>query len=197
MATATNERRRRAPRMTEVKTADEPNLSARAQLTQWVRTTIVEERALSIPDVKNRARAHFAADAAFMHQLLNELLDSSLYEIVQRVVGSSRGLTVIGDEVVTKAQFEEHVREKRNKWASWLEHVNNRHIRLFDMNREELLVAAAEREQRANTELEIAVLWRRLADKLEGGERLGERFTAVEIEAERIRLVEERAKRSA
>lgn len=58
--------------------------------------------------------------------------------------------------------------------ANWREHVGDRHIRLGDMTRDDLLQAAAERKARGAVELQRAQTLERLAQPLRDGQTVSE-----------------------
>lgn len=163
--------------------------STRARLSEWVRAELGTADEVQIPALTERAMQHFIKDKGFVAALFRENVRSLIYEVVQTVVSNSRGeLVQLGDEVVDSQEFKARAR-RRSTFESWLEHVGDRHVRVLDMTREDLLVAAKERTDRGNHELELARLWRAMARKLEGGQQVREVFTAAEIESLRASLI--------
>jgi aromatic ring-cleaving dioxygenase len=157
--------------------------SPRAQVARWVRAQIADREEVSIPDLRNQAIEHFEKDRAFMRSLLTAFMRTSLYDIVQHVVGSTRGLTLLGDTVVTEDGIDQRVSAARaSRWDRWLEHVGDKHLRLMDMTREDVLQAITEREQRIESERSVVRILSAIYARLEGGQRVRERFTAAEIE---------------
>lgn len=168
---------------TATPTAVAKESSPRAQVAGWVRERVKGGSEFSLPDLRDDAREHFGKDRAFMRALLNDFLGTVFYDVVQGVVGQTRGLVMLGDTVTSEEAFRERAQRRASKWAKWIEHCNGRHISLMEMTREDLIAAAAEREGRAAVELRIAALWRALAERLEGDQAVRERFTPQEIEA--------------
>lgn len=167
----------------------EKEKSTRARLSEWVSAELVGAEEIQIPALTEKAMRHFADDKGFVSALLRENVRSLIYEVVQTVVGKSRGeLVQLGDAVVDATEFKARAR-RRSTFENWLEHVGDHHVRLLDMSREELLIAAKERTDRGKHELELARLWRAMAQRLEGGQQVREVFTAAEIESLRASLI--------
>ncbi len=163
--------------------------SIRSRVREWVQNEIKDETEVSIPTLTASALAHFRGDQAFIQGLMQEMLRPMVYELALAVVQSSRGsLVTLGDTIVTRDEVAKKART-RNVWGTWLEHAGDRHVALLDMTREDLLLAATERQDRGEHELELAKLWRKLADGLEGGQVVRERFSAEEIEKVRAALM--------
>lgn len=168
--------------------------STRQQVAEWVRAQMEGQEAVSLPDLVNDAVAHFEPQRSFVRQFLAESLRPIIYDLASTVAKQSRrNFVVAGDELVTREELTERSNKRASRWESWLEHVGGKHVRLLDMTREELILAADIRRGRADSELRIAHLWDALAAKLEGGQRVRDRFTPAEIETMR-RLMNERAK---
>lgn len=157
--------------------------NTRAILARWVREHIDQEAEVNLPELVNEAITHFSADKTFLTRFLRENIRALIYDLVQGMVASSRGVdrVLLGDTVTTSDKITKRARSA-SVFSNWLEHVDNHHVRLLDMTREELLIAATERIARGEAELHLANLWRTLAEDLEGGQRVRERFTAEEIE---------------
>lgn len=156
--------------------------STRGRIRAWVRAAIADKPAVKLPELTRDLVARFADDREFVMAWLAETLPAVAYEEVQAVCAATRAHIVFGDEVVSRAEFGEHVRQQRPRWQAWLEHVGDRHVRLWEMRRDDLLAAAAEREARGAEEYRRAVLWRELAARLRGRKTVGEVFTEEEID---------------
>lgn len=165
--------------------------STRRQLRDWVKEQIAGKTEVHSPTVADAAVLHFSDDREFIVAFLNEMLRPMIYQTVVQVMKATRGagdVIVLGDDVVTRDVATERARTMRNKWTGWLERSGTRHVRLMEMRRDDLLLAADEREKRGATEYELAALWRALAERLEGNEKVAERFSADEIERVRTSL---------
>jgi hypothetical protein len=156
-------------------------ISSRAKVRQWVREHIEGEEEVRIPDLVNDAVRDFGKDRKFLTALANEALRDMVHDLVQSQVGRSRSLYLVGDTALDRKGIRKSAR-KQSVFASWLEHAGDRHFRLMDCGREELLIAAEERAKRGNHDLGLAALWRTLAEQLEGGQVLREKFTPEQIE---------------
>lgn len=155
--------------------------SARQQLSDWVKSEIEGQTEINIPAITLKAEQAFKGNRRFIQQFVNETLHSIVYEVVRKVLADDR--TIVGDAAVEDVK--EHVRKRaanHSVFSRWFEHVGDRHVRLLDMTREELLVAAELREKRGTTELKYAALWRTIANGLEGGQMVGAKYKPEEIE---------------
>lgn len=157
-------------------------LSSKARIRQWVREEIEGKEEVQLPELASKAIDTFKKDTKFLRQLAEESLRAMVYQLAYQAVQQTRGMWMAGDTAVTKEAIRQRAR-KHSLFRDWLEHVNDKHIRLMDMTREELLIAADEREKRGKHEIGLAALWRTLAERLEGGETVGNRYTPDEIEA--------------
>lgn len=88
----------------------------------------------------------------------------------------SLALTVVGN--VEDRQW------KASKWNVWREHAGTRHILLPEMTKADLLLAAQERRTRAETELALACTWEALAGQMDDSQRVRDRFSPGEVDAE-------------
>lgn len=156
--------------------------STRALLKEWVTERIDGADEVQIPVLVEEAMRHFLADQGFVSRFFKENVRALVYDFVQSAIANSRGeLVSLGDNVVNRETFKQKAR-KRSVFATWMEHVGDRHVQLLEMTREDLLIAAKERSERAATEQSIARLWRAMAQKLEGGQVVKEVFTVEQIE---------------
>lgn len=139
------------------------DLTPSAQVAQWIRANMQGATEVKLPDLAERAVAYFRTDSAFVDQFLQESLTPLVYDIAKRVAASTRDLVVLGDVVVTKASISERSKRVSSRWDSWLEHVNDRHVRLRDMTRVDLRAAISERRKRGAVEYTIASLFEAMA----------------------------------
>jgi hypothetical protein len=171
-------------------TTDTP--SARIQVRTWVREQIADADEVTLPALADEAVEHFVKDKRFIRALLDESLRPLVYDLARIEMGRTRGTVIrLGDTLATEEAIDKRSQTLAGKWSRWLEHVNDRHVRLLDMTREDLLTAAGERRERAEADLKIADLWDRLAAHLEGGQAVRERFTPQEIDAMHEKVIRE------
>jgi len=164
--------------------------SARLRIRRWVRdeltAVLAAARDVQLPEVADSARDHFLADAAFLAGPIGDLIRAVAYEEAGAYCQETRsGLVRFGEKAVPRgtARDEAATRLRRNPFQTWLEHAGDRTVRLMDMTREQLTVAAAERTSRGTTELVIAATWGELVKKLAPGEQVKQRFTVEEVRA--------------
>ncbi len=153
------------------------------QLRRWVRTEIEGVEAVVLPELADRGVELFSEKPAFVRGLMNEMLRPIVYEVAQTVLAETRGepLVPLGDEVVTRSEFKRRSGTMAARFARWMEHANGRHVNFMEMEKRDLVDAAAERERRAETELKVARFERRLAGPMKDGERVKDRYTPEQL----------------
>lgn len=172
---------------------------ATRMIVEWVQhyvDTLPENDSVIMKEIADLALEHFLHDRAFLHGPITDLIRMAALRAAQDAGRRSRiHLPASPNAMFTTAPVSpKGTRVKpapSNRWWQWLEHVNDRHMRLAEMTREDLLQAAQERTTRGDHEMAIADLWQALASKLEDGQRVKDRFTSEEIEAiatERARI---------
>lgn len=159
------------------------NVTARAQIRTTVRERIDGAEEISIPQVTSTVLSALLDDKKFLHAFTNETLRDAVHREVLSVVGSSRDLTQFGDTALTERGLERRAAAFARRFLGWYEHVGDRHLNLMKMHDGELRLAATTRFQSAATDNTLGTLWVQLADGLEGGQAVEDRFTAEEIEA--------------
>lgn len=160
----------------------EKEVTARAQLRQWVSAQCSGRSQIGIPELCDEAVDHFTQDKPFVRTFLNEALRPMVYTVVQQVVSSSREYVVLGDEVVTQAVVRARSRPLLGRFNKWMEHAGDRHYRFMDLTKEQVLMAIDERKKRVAGEITIIALEEHIAAKLESGERVRDRFTPEGLE---------------
>jgi hypothetical protein len=170
-------------------------VSARGRIRELVKIRIDGAEEFSIPTLTDSVIALLSGDDDFMKEFIQTTLRHEVYTQVAAAVAASRKLVQLGDEVLTPGAIERRAERFASRFLGWYEHAGNRHVNVMEMTREDLLIAAAERSSRGNHELRIAALWTQMADGLEGGQRVQDRFTAEEIEGLYTRI--ERAAKGA
>lgn len=176
-------------------TAENP--TPRAQLAQWIRAEIDGKSSVELPQLADAALEMFAADQQFVRDFMAEMMRPMVYEIARQVMKSTRpkgDVIELGDTLMSRDDFKAQSKKAAARWRTWLEHAGTKHIRLMEMTRTDLTAAADERRKRGDAEYELANLWDALAERLEGNERVSERFTADEIERVRMALANTEAK---
>lgn len=155
--------------------------TARQQVYAWVRGELDGQTTVRLPELTDRMVAHFSTDAEFVSAWLSETLRPIAYDAVQRVIAGTRAYVIIADEAVPHEEAVRAIKAKRPRWQAFLEHAGDRHVRLFEMTRQDLLLAADEREKRGAAEMRLAALWRYLAEQLNDSETVGQHFTEAQI----------------
>ena len=159
-------------------------VSPKMKVRLWVREQLKDKEEIVKSEIIKQAVRDFAKDKHFLSEITKDAIASLVKWAIEYELHSSHNpmhQTGSGDLLISKEGIAARA-AKHDIFRVWLEHVGDRHILLMRMNREDLVVAAAERQQRGDHEIGVATLWRAIADKLEGGQRVEERFTPEEID---------------
>lgn len=172
-----------------------PLRSAKSTIVSWVDQAVnggnIPVTNVKISDIADEVRTRFLSDPVFAERFAAECLDDMLQVVIREVVAQTRGQyrrEISGDTIVSPQQFVMDGAQAlgarlSSKWASWLEHSGDQHIRLTSMRRKDLLAAAAERRRRADLEIEKAQLLEALADLLpDDSTEVGQAFSLAQIE---------------
>ena len=158
-------------------------MTARAKIRDVVRLRIQGADEISLPTITDSVVALLMQDDDFVAEFMRTTLRSEVYQQVAAVVAATRDLSIVGDTAMSEGAVKRKANEFASRFLGWYEHAGDRHVQVMEMTREDLIVAAAERRQRGDREFRLANLWTRLADSLEGGQKVSERFTAEQVEA--------------
>lgn len=161
--------------------------STRSQLRAWITSELQDQAEIKLPALSQKAIEVFSQQPVFIRSLLEEMLPSMVYDLAKSVVSGTRNngderQFIAGDSVMTQQAIKERGRQISSRWKNFLEHTGDRHVRLLDMTKSDLLQAAQERRQRGLTELRYANLWEELASKLKDNQKVGDKFTEEQIE---------------
>lgn len=162
-------------------------LKAREVLREWFRTRIASQERFSLPELVTEAIEHFGEDARFLRALFQESLRMIVYDIGSGVVKGTRDVLLFKDgEAVNLARTtpgEAKQERSRSVFATWVEHAGENHVRLLDMNKQELLQAAQERFRRAQEENTRGSFLMELRKGLKGSkERVRDRYQETDLE---------------
>jgi hypothetical protein len=166
----------------QAQTGDRMPESYRATVRHWIRDRIQDETSFSLVEITDEAFAAFMDDDQFLRAYAREMLRTSLYELVQQVVGSTRSLIDFSGNVLSEEEFLRRQKHFASRFLNWMEHTGEQHVRVMDMTRIDLLRAAEERRRRGLAEIRLATFWEKLASGLDGAQTVRERFTIHEIE---------------
>lgn len=158
-------------------------VNPRSELRTWLKDAIADEKEVHVPSLTNSALSWLQSRDGLHAALSEQLLRQAVYQEVQGVVGLARHRALSDDVDLSEEEFEKRTSKFASRFLSWFEHVGDKHIRLMDADRTYLLAAAKLRRDRGSHELHLAVFFEQMADGLEGGQKVAERFTPEEIEA--------------
>lgn len=160
--------------------------SVRARIRAWVREQADGREELNLSELADGLLERLMQDP----EALRAYLRPGLMEDVRAVLHNLRGFILMGpNTAATPEAITRRGASLTRRWASWYEHVGERHISLLSMTRTDLLAAAAERRQRAAVEMGIADFLVGLASQLPEGEEgtggektVGECLTAEQVQ---------------
>jgi hypothetical protein len=154
-------------------------------LDEWIREQFEGKSSASLPLIANAGVDHFIANEAFLRVLYGEQLRALIYNRAKDLFRQTRpGVVDLDGEMVDREEVTKRAERLQKKWTGWLEHTGDKvHVRLFDMNRAQLLTAAAAREADADVQYKRASFLRELADGLNGRDVVSKKFTPEEVEA--------------
>lgn len=160
--------------------------SARGRLRAWVaeqiEAAIAANESISTPALTTRAVEHFRTDPEFVEALMRERFTTTVYNVIVEKIGTSRRYIRHGDSATPREQFARLAEQLASRWDHWLEHTGAVSVPVLAMTKADLQAAAAERTRRGTQQFHVAALWRTLAEGLQDGERVGDRYTAEQIE---------------
>ena len=158
-------------------------INVRSRIREFVDAEIEGRDQFTLSELADRAVSNLMRDEGFMQAFGEQTLRHVMYEEVQRAVARKRNLLSFEDQVLTPDEFKRKKEQFGSRFLSWYEHSGDKHINVLKMTRPQLLESADERDKRGSKEINLARLWRRLANGLEGDQIVEERFTSEEIES--------------
>lgn len=157
---------------------------------QWfgaiVRKLVAGQSSFKLPEIAKEALAIARKDRVRYRAWLTASEYREAYGQVREVVRESRtvtGLRIVGDAAFTPEGAADAFSGRFSGFWNWAEHAGDRHVELPEMTREDLLVAADERQARGDHELTMAKFLRTIANGLEGGQIVSERFSEADVKS--------------
>lgn len=154
----------------------------RLQARAWIEERVEDHT--SVPELAEGALAHFRKQPSFVDTFLDVALYGMLYEITKKVLmGTRHDAVLLGEEVVSRNEFEVRSYKLAKRFARWMEHAGeDHHVRLMKMSRRQLRVAIQERKGRIETEQRVVNLMERIEHDLTSDEEVVEdRFSAEDL----------------
>ena len=171
--------------------------SARAQIRAWVLEQAEGSHDLDFGTLRDRAVEHFFGNRAFKEQFLKETLPAAVMYEVQQAFAAKRSamnryMRLKANAAITKEEFEKRAARFAIKWSQWVEHTGARTMRLLDMKKADLRLAAERRFEQRDVHDTIGQHWLALAAGMETEEETVEqRYTEEEIEYARMQVEKE------
>jgi hypothetical protein len=168
-------------------TTPQQKQTARQQLTAWIRDYMTDKDEVSASEMVSEAVIKFRKNRKFLDELavdaLRELVYRRAVEEMARSRRAGKGPVVMtGDDVLISTKGIKQRARGHSVFQNWLEHAGDRHVRIMDATREDLLLAAEEREGRGEHEIRLAKVWRTVAETLEGGQVVNTKYSPEEVE---------------
>lgn len=149
----------------------------RKEVRDWIREEIQERDSVILPEFTRETINHFMENNGLLGDLLKESLEPLVYQMAKEVLGESRHAAQgqyrarqfayanvqLGDEMVTREEFESRAKKFSNRFSRWMEHAGDRHYNFMKMNATQLQAAADERRKRGTTEIFTAEFFERIA----------------------------------
>lgn len=165
---------------------------ARARVQTWLEDKLDPLTEFAIPKIIEECSEAVIADPEWLHALLADSLRPIVRQYVERYARRTR-MVLAGDHVFLNPNGGDPRDRRVSRWATWLEQVDGRQMRIWDMRKPDLLKAAASRRDRAGFELKRAKLWSAMAAQLEDNQvQVKDRFNVQEIEALAAKVALER-----
>ena len=171
--------------------------SARAQIRAWVLERAEGSHDLDFGTLRDEAVQRFFDDQAFREMFVRESLPAAvMYEVQQafaaRRAAMNRYMRLKANAAITKEEFERRAARFAIKWSQWVEHTGARTMRLLDMKKADLRLAAERRFEQRDVHDTIGQHWLALAAGMETEEETVEqRYTEEEIEFARMQVEKE------
>ena len=157
-------------------------MTALTDLDTWLRDAVKDADEVSVAALRTQAYDHFASDQGWLAQMMEEAVYGVILARARKVVASTRKVGAYASAALTRDAASRSAAAHK-VFRPWLEHVGGRHMRLDLMTSADLLMAAGERRARGSHEIKLALAWEEMAGKLDGDERVGDKFSHAEIGA--------------
>jgi hypothetical protein len=150
--------------------------NASAEINERIREHIDGKSVVNLAEYTREFVAHLLAeDPSLVERFLHEQVYQLVYNRVQRVAAETRGtFMVVGGKYSKRTDIRETVENALKVKKGWFDHLEYvagvGHVRLGDMTKRQLLIAADTREARGGIEFKYAATFRQLAAKMPDNE---------------------------
>lgn len=165
-------------------------MACRQTMRDLIRPAIDGAGTVDYPAVARSVAEKLKADAAFVAAFTEEMLYPAVYDEVQRVAAETRkrmpdAYFATASGMIGKSVFRNQAKAFGRQFRirdDFVEHVEpGRNVRLMEMTRSDLAVAARNRYRSASIEAVYGDLWSQLASRLTGSEKVGSAWNLDEI----------------
>ena len=161
-------------------TTAESNRSATSTLREWMRDRISLAGEVKIKELGEEGIQFLAEDQERLNQFVTERVYDMAAEIGRAVLLETRRIKRFYE---AEAKTEEEKQQRLGRWFQRMEHqpVRGNYMRLQAMTRQDLLVAAEEREKRATVEMVTARWYRLLAAGMTEEQTVKDRYSPEQV----------------
>lgn len=135
-----------------------------------------DESEYDIKQMSLQAASELGSDPEFMESFANDFLESSLYDMGQRILANRRA--ALRTRSGLRAQVDKDVETQGARWRQWLEYDpdSGKSIPLTEMVREQIQAAESRRRDEAAKYNRDADFFALIAKRLKPGQRVGDVF---------------------
>ena len=136
-----------------------------------------DESEYDIKQMSLQAASELGGDPDFMESFANDFLESSLYDMGQRILSNRRA--ALRTTSTLRAQIDKDSESQSAEWRRWLEYdpETGKSVPLTDMVREQIKAAESRRRDEAAKYNRDADFFALIAKRLKPGQRVGDVFS--------------------
>ncbi len=177
---------------------DVPGSSGASKIREWVRAKLDSSEQVAAPFLAEAAVAVFIHDEAVVFDVFRRAVYDMVIDCIhkdrvpvvlrpvpnrsmRRSKSSKGGFVVNGKELSAEELKERSENTAKMFFRSWMEHVGNAHIHLFDMTKDDIDMAMGERSARIATEQKRIEFLGAVSEPMDEDERVRDRFSPIEL----------------
>lgn len=158
------------------------NGEQRRQIRELVKEELEGKSSVVLPELTNSVVGKVMGDSDLLAAVVEETLRPYIYTVATQAMAATRQPVTLGDELMSREEFDKKTSVLSKRFERWMEHANGRYVQFMEMDKSDLEEAARQREARAGTELAIARFERMLAGKLRKKDKVSDQFTPEQLD---------------